>query len=88
MNTPRIVVLGSNFGGATAALELKRKLKDRAQVTVISPNPNFLFIPSLIWVPFGRRKLDEISFPIRPVLENKGIRFIEDAATRVKPGQN
>ncbi|QOI97369.1 MAG: FAD-dependent oxidoreductase [Flammeovirgaceae bacterium] len=88
MKTKNIIVLGSNFGGATAALELQRKLKNQATVTVISPNPDFTFIPSLIWVPFGRRKLNDISFPIRPIMEKKGIRFIQDAATRVNPQQN
>ena len=88
MKTKNIIVLGSNFGGATAALELQRKLKNKATVTVISPNPDFTFIPSLIWVPFGRRKLNDISFPIKPIMEKKGIRFIRDAATRVNPEVN
>jgi sulfide:quinone oxidoreductase len=88
MKTKNIIVLGSNFGGATAALELQRKLKNNATVTVISPNPDFTFIPSLIWVPFGRRKLKDISFPIKPIMEKKGIKFIEDAATRVNPDEN
>jgi sulfide:quinone oxidoreductase len=88
MKTKQIVVLGSNFGGATAALELQRKLKNEATVSVISPNPNFTFIPSMIWVPFGRRKLSDISFPIRPQMEKRGIKFIQDKAIQVNPDQN
>lgn len=80
----RVLVLGGNFAGVTASLELKRKLKDRAEVTVLSPNPNFLYIPSLIWVPFGRRRLDEISFPVGPVLEKRGVRFVCDAAEHIE----
>lgn len=83
-----ILILGSNFGGATAALELQRKLKGKADIKVISPNENFTFIPSMIWVPFGRRKLRDISFPIRPVLERKGIEFIRDKAIKVDPAGN
>lgn len=88
MKTKHIIVLGSNFGGATAALELQRKLKNEAHVTVVSPNPNFTFIPSMIWVPFGRRKLEDISFPIRPLMEKKGIEFIQDTADHVDPDGN
>jgi len=88
MKARKIVVLGSNFGGATAAMELQRKLKSDAHVTVISPNPNFTYIPSLIWVPFGKRKLNDISFPIRPMLEKKGIEFIQDNAVKVSPDRN
>jgi sulfide:quinone oxidoreductase len=88
MKSKKIVVLGSNFGGATAALELSRKLKKDAEVTVISPSPNFTFIPSMIWVPFGRRKLEDISFPIRPQMEKIGVRFIQDSALKVNPREN
>lgn len=88
MKTKRVIVLGSNFGGATAALELKRKLKDKARVTVISPTSDFTFIPSMIWVPFGRRKLTDISFPIKPILEKKGIEFVQDVASKVLPETN
>lgn len=85
MKTAQILVLGSNFGGATAALELQRQLKNDAVVTVISPSENFTFIPSMIWVPFGKRKLEDISFPIRPLMEKRGIRFIKDSALKVDP---
>lgn len=88
MKTRNILVLGSNFGGATVAFELKRKLKDKAAIKVISPTSNFTFIPSMIWVPFGKRKLTDISFPIQPVMEKKGIEFIRDSAVRVNPERN
>lgn len=88
MKTNEIIVLGSNFGGATAAFELKRRLGKNANVTVVSPDPNFTFIPSMIWVPFGRRKMSDISFPIRPLMEKKGINFIQDSALQVNPEKN
>lgn len=88
MKTNRIVVLGSNFGGATAAMELKRKLGDQADLSVISPNENFTYVPSLIWVPFGKRKLSDISFPIKPIIEKQKIKFIQDVAVRVDPENN
>ena len=88
MNSKIILVLGSNFGGATAALELKRKLKDDAKIVVVSPSENFTFVPSMIWVPFGKRKLSDISFPIRPIMEKQGIEFIKDSALKVDPEVN
>lgn len=88
MKTNKIVVLGSNFGGATAAMELKRKLGNLAEVSVISPNENFTYVPSLIWVPFGKRKLSDISFPIKPIIEKQKIKFIQDEALKVDPKKN
>ncbi|MEL7124281.1 MAG: FAD-dependent oxidoreductase, partial [Bacteroidota bacterium] len=84
----KIIVLGSNFAGVTAALEAKRKIGKEAEIVVISPSKNFLYVPSLIWVPFGRRAVKDITFDIRPVLEKKGIGFLHDAAVEVEPDEN
>ena len=44
----KIVVVGGNFAGSTAALELKRKMKDKVQVTVIDRNEFFsIYLPDL-----------------------------------------
>ncbi|WP_258105275.1 NAD(P)/FAD-dependent oxidoreductase [Marinoscillum sp. MHG1-6] len=85
----RIVILGSNFAGYTAALELKRKLKKEPhEVVVVSPTHEFLYVPSLIWVPFGRRKLEDIRFDLRPIFDKKEIKFIEQAAEHIDPDDN
>src|SRR4030042_1254840 len=70
-----IVVLGGSFAGLTAAFTLKRELGDRADVTVISRDPSFTFIPSLIWVVPGWRKPGQITFEIGPSLSRKRIGF-------------
>lgn len=82
---PRILVLGGNFGGLTAALTVKRELGSDVDLTVVSPSPDFLFTPSLIWMPFGRRTWDEITFPVEPMLGEHDIAFVEAAATSVDP---
>ncbi|GAB4405116.1 MAG: FAD/NAD(P)-binding oxidoreductase [Microscillaceae bacterium] len=84
----RIVVLGSNFAGMSAALEIKRKLGKAHEVLMISPAEDFLYVPSLIWVPFGRRQVKDITFPLRPLLARKNIVFVQDKAMRVHPGEN
>ena len=83
-----VVVVGGNFGGLTAALEVKRTLKDKVHVTVVSRQKDFVYIPSLIWVPFGRRKVSEISFDAAAVFRKKGVDFILDEVTRVHPEEN
>lgn len=83
----KILVVGGNFAGFTAALELKRKLKNRADITVIDRSEDFLYIPSLIWVPLKRREVSEISIPRRKVLEKKGVNFICTTALKVDPDE-
>ena len=79
----RIVALGGSFGGLTAAFEVKRLLGRQADVTVISDDDKFVFVPSLPWLAMGWRKAADITVPIRPVLERKGITFIHEKAKGV-----
>jgi sulfide:quinone oxidoreductase len=81
----RVLVLGGNFGGLTAALAVKHELDGDVDVTVVSKDDHFLFNPSLIWLPFGKRERGDLTFPIAPTLENHDIDFEHHAATRVNP---
>jgi sulfide:quinone oxidoreductase len=83
----KIVILGGSFAGLTAAHHLRRQLGDRHHITVIDKNDRFVFIPSLIWVPFGWRTPEQISFPLRPSLERKGIEFLQASAERIDAEQ-
>ena len=79
----RVVVLGSSFAGMTAALELRKRLEPADEVVVLDPRPDFTFIPSLIWLPFGIRDAEDVTFPLAPMYARKGIRFVNEAAERL-----
>jgi len=85
---PRIVVAGASFAGLTAAFELKRELKDKAELTVIDRHSQFVFIPSLIWVVPGWRRAEQITFDLRSSLQSKGIRFVVAPVGRFDPERN
>jgi sulfide:quinone oxidoreductase len=85
MSRAKVVVLGSNFGGLTAALAVKHELHGDVDVTVVSPADRFLFTPSLIWLPFGKRTPDDITFPVGPTLDAHGIDFVNAAAFHIDP---
>ncbi len=76
----RAVVVGSSFAGMTAALELRKRLDPRHEVVVLDPRADFTFIPSLIWLPFGMREPEDVTFPLAPMYAKQGIRFINEAA--------
>ena len=57
----RIVVLGGSFGGLTAAFELRRLLGRKANITVVSGEDRFVFLPSLPWLIMGWRKPEDIT---------------------------
>ena len=81
----KVVVLGGNFGGLTAALAVKHELAGDVDVVVVSKDDQFLFNPSLIWLPFGKRDRQDITFPIGPTLADHGIDLEHVAATSVDP---
>ncbi len=50
---------------------------------MIEPRDVFTFIPSLVWLPFGIRDADDVTFPLAPLYARKGIRFVNEAATAI-----
>lgn len=85
MAIPRVVVLGAGVAGHTAAAFLKRWLGSQAEVDVISPRPDYNWIPSNIWVGVGLLRADQVMFPLAPVYKRKGIAFHQAKALRIFP---
>jgi sulfide:quinone oxidoreductase len=83
MARKRIVVVGGSFAGMTAAIEMKDALGQEHDVIVLSKTKDFLFMPSLIWVPFGHRKREDITFALAPVFAKKGVEFQNVEVTRI-----
>ncbi len=81
----RIVILGSSFAGLTAALQTRRLVGEHHEIVVLDPRPDFTFIPSLIWLPFGLRDPEDVTFPLAPLYARKGIRFVNEAAAAIDP---
>jgi sulfide:quinone oxidoreductase len=79
----RVVILGGSFGGLTAAFELRRLLGKKAELTVISEDERFVFVPSLPWLSMGWRKAGDITLSLKSILEKKGIAFFHEKATGV-----
>jgi sulfide:quinone oxidoreductase len=81
----RIVVLGAGISGHTAALHLRRLLKSPHEVVVVTPNSQWNWIPSNIWVGVGRMKSSQVTFPLRPVYQKKKITYVQAKAVALHP---
>ena len=88
MANKNILVIGSNMAGFSAAMELRSLLENGHQITVIVPQFNFIFTPSLVWVPFGKLKESEIQFDCIPFYKQYGIHYIKDFWTGITPEEN
>src|SRR5215469_15278312 len=81
MSRKKVLVLGGNFAGLTAALAVRHELHGDVDVRVVSASDTFLFNPSLIWLPFGKRAPGDITFPLAPTFDSHGVDFVHAEAT-------
>ncbi|MCA9104327.1 MAG: FAD-dependent oxidoreductase [Planctomycetales bacterium] len=81
----RVVVLGGGVSGHTAAAFLKRWLGKQHQVTVVTPNSQWNWIPSNIWVGVGKMKRESVLFDLAPVYQKVGIDYQQAKALSIHP---
>jgi sulfide:quinone oxidoreductase len=81
----KIVILGAGISGHVAASHLRRKLSKEHEVLVVSPNSNYQWIPSNIWVGIGRMTSQKIIFPLEPLYKKKGIGYKQAKAVSFYP---
>ena len=83
-----IVIMGAGTGGMPAAYEMREVLGKAHKITVIHAMEYFQFVPSNPWVAVGWRERRDITFPIRPYLERKGIEFIASPVMKIDADNN
>ncbi len=75
---PRIVILGGGFAGLESAFYLRTKLDGRADLTLVSDSPQFLFKPNTIYIPFGADPAS-LLIPLAGPAAKREIRLVEGA---------
>jgi sulfide:quinone oxidoreductase len=80
-----IIIVGAGIGGLPAAYELRDLLPKEHKITVVNSVDYFQFVPSNPWLAVGWRKREDITLPIRPYLERKGIGFIAQPVSSMDP---
>jgi sulfide:quinone oxidoreductase len=80
-----VVIVGGGVAGLEALLALHDLAGDRAELTMVAPEPDFLYKPFLVEEPFdlGPAERHELA----PLAEEKGARFVLAAAERVLPDE-
>lgn len=67
-------IIGAGFAALTAIRTLRAK--DKAmQITVVAPKPEFLFYPSLIWIPSGLRSGRDVVVPLEGFFRHMRVKF-------------
>jgi sulfide:quinone oxidoreductase len=82
--TARITVAGAGFAALTGIRELRKRMP-RARLTLVAPEPVFVYLPSLIWVPYGMRSGDDLCFDILPLLRKLDVEYLQASVTGISP---
>jgi sulfide:quinone oxidoreductase len=81
----RVVVLGAGVSGHTAAAFTRSWLARGDEVVVVSPKPDYNWIPSNVWVGVGLMPREKVRFPLAPIYARAGIEFKQAAAVAIHP---
>jgi len=85
MSTPHIVILGSGFAALTAVREL-RKRDQHVRITLVAPKAELMYYPSLIWVPAGLRRGDDLRVGVSGFLAEHDVAFHAGRVTGLSDG--
>ncbi len=81
----RVVIVGGSFGGVNAAYELRRRLPQDTEITVISRDAEFTFIPSLPWVIMGWSDPARLQVRLDAPLQRRKIHFVHGEVKELDP---
>lgn len=84
----KLVILGAGISGNTAAMYARALGGKHLEVTVISPNSKWNWIPSNIWVGVGLMKPEDVTFEIETIYKKLGIYFKQAKAIALFPEGN
>jgi sulfide:quinone oxidoreductase len=79
----RVVIVGGGVAGIEALLALDDLAGERAELSLVAPQPDFLYKPLLVEEPFdlGPAERHELG----PLAAEKGARFVQQAVSAVRP---
>lgn len=81
----QITIIGAGFAALSAARQL-RHLNAEVEITLVAPKAELVFLPSLIWIPSGKRNAEDLRIPLESFLRDNRIRFVAAEATGLENG--
>lgn len=80
-----VTVLGTGFAALTAVRKLRAADK-RLEISVVAPAPELVYLPSLIWLPSGQRRPEDIVIPLDNFFRRNRVNYVEGAAETLDEG--
>lgn len=81
----KITIIGTGFAALTAVRKLRAQ-DAGAEITVIGKKAEFVYLPSLIWIPSGLRQPEDLVVPLDNYFRRLRVKFHAGEATGLKDG--
>jgi sulfide:quinone oxidoreductase len=81
----KVTIIGAGFAALSAAKRL-RKGDVNLDITLIAPRPEFIYLPSLIWIPNGLRKAQDLRIDLGNFFRRHRINYHQGSATGLEAG--
>ncbi|CAG0929597.1 MAG: Sulfide-quinone reductase [Rhodocyclaceae bacterium] len=81
----QVTIIGTGFAALSAARRL-RQLDKQIDIAVVGPRPELVFLPSLIWLPSGKRRAEDLRIPLGNFFARNRIDFHAGEATGLENG--
>ena len=80
--------MGGGISGHTVATYARKWLPPEHEVIVVTPNKNWNFIPSNVWVSMGKMEKSNVQVPLSPIYKKAGISYKQAKAISIHPEGN
>lgn len=77
-----ITILGNGFAALTAVQKIRKLIPD-AKIQLIAPSKEFIYLPSLIWIPSGLRTGDDLRVDLTNFFKKHQVEHIKAMVTNV-----
>jgi sulfide:quinone oxidoreductase len=81
--TKKITIIGAGFAALTAIKTLRKHSKE-FEITVIAPKAEFIYLPSLIWIPSGIRSADDLRIDLNSFFARNNINYHAGTVEAIK----
>ena len=81
----KVTIVGSGFGALTAVRTI-RAANASIEITLVSPKPEMLYFPSLIWIPSGLRQPKDIIVPLANFFKRLNVNYHQGSAESIENG--
>jgi len=81
----KVTVVGAGFAALTAVRKL-RAADASMEITLVAPRPEMLYYPSLIWIPSGKRKPQDLIVPLDNFFSRLNVTYFQGNATGLEKG--